>query len=286
MPYDYERIKLMRLEAFGMVYAGRDRVSGKPVLMKIVHKKDGSIPQSIVGNISLLKQLQHRNLARLLNVVTELTCHILIFEHFPMDLGQYMRSLPPGEMLDPVQVKVYLHQITDAVLFCHNRQVLHRNLMPANLLIDAQGTIKVTDFDLPSSNWTEELGLLWYRAPEVLLGSTSCSGAADIWSIGCIFAELATRMPLFPGATPAEQLCCIFTILVTPTKENCPDFTDLLPHYQLTVPCSIQNKLASQVPNLGAAGIDLLKRCLEYNPTLRISAKQILEHEYFGPEAR
>ena len=110
----------------------------------------------------------------------------------------------------------YLYQILQGIVFCHSRRVLHRDLKPQNLLIDDKGTIKLADFDLarafgiPIRVYTHEVVTLWYRSPEVLLGSARYSTPVDIWSIGTIFAELATKKPLFHGDSEIDQLFRIF----------------------------------------------------------------------------
>lgn len=110
----------------------------------------------------------------------------------------------------------YLKQILEAILFCHQRRVLHRDLKPQNLLIDNKGNIKVADFGLarafgiPLRVYTHEVVTLWYRAPEVLLGSPRYSTPIDIWSIACIFVEMANKKPLFHGDSEIDQLFRIF----------------------------------------------------------------------------
>lgn len=133
-----------------------------------------------------------------------------------MDLKNYLDNIKPGKYMEPELVKSYLFQINEAILFCHQRRVLHRDLKPQNLLITRDGTIKVADFGLgrafgiPVRVYTHEVVTLWYRAPEVLLGSEKYSCPIDIWSLGCIFAEMATKRPLFQGDSEIDQLFRIF----------------------------------------------------------------------------
>lgn len=236
--------------------------------------------------ISLLKELKHPNIVSLEDVLMEENRLYLIFEFLSMDLKKYMDTLPPEKMMDSDLVKSYMYQITAALLFCHKRRVLHRDLKPQNLLINKEGLIKVADFGLgrsfniPVRNYTHEIVTLWYRAPEVLLGSPRYACPVDIWSIGCIFAEMTTRKPLFQGDSEIDQLFRMFRILKTPTEEIWPGVTSL-PDYKPTFPCWTQNNLTSQVKNLDSAGLDLLQKCLIYDPVHRISAKKILEHKYF-----
>lgn len=210
----------------------------------------------------------------------------LIFEFLSMDLKKYMDSLATDKMLDPELVRSYLYQITNAMLFCHKRRVLHRDLKPQNLLINKEGIIKLADFGLgrsfgiPVRNYTHEIVTLWYRAPEVLLGSPRYSCPVDIWSIGCIFAEMATRKPLFQGDSEIDQLFRMFRVLRTPTEDIWPGVTSM-PDYKPTFPCWTANQLEKQVKNMTPEAIDLLQQTLIYNPSKRITAKAMLEHPYF-----
>lgn len=210
----------------------------------------------------------------------------LIFEFLSMDLKKYMDSMAAEKMMDPELVKSYLFQITAAMLFCHRRRVLHRDLKPQNLLINKDGIIKVADFGLgrsfgiPVRNYTHEIVTLWYRAPEVLLGSPRYSCPVDVWSIGCIFAEMATRKPLFQGDSEIDQLFRMFRILKTPTDEIWPGVTSL-PDYKPTFPCWNTNNLNNQVKNINSAGMDLLHKTLIYDPAHRITCKEMLDHKFF-----
>lgn len=238
------------------------------------------------SEISLLKELKHPNIVSLDDVLMEDHRLYLIFEFLSMDLKKYMDSIPAEKYMDSELVRSYLYQITSAILYCHRRRVLHRDLKPQNLLINTDGVIKVADFGLgrsigvPVRIYTHEIVTLWYRAPEVLLGCKRYSCPVDIWSIGCIFAEMATRKPLFQGDSEIDQLFRMFRILKTPTDEIWPGVTSF-PDYKATFPCWNQNQLTSQVKNLTPSAIDLLQKMLVYDPAHRINAKNILEHKYF-----
>ena len=141
----------------------------------------------------------------------------LVFEYLDQDLKKYLDVCHGGLEL-PV-MRSFLYQLIRGVAFCHQHRVLHRDLKPQNLLINREGELKLADFGLarafgiPVRSYTHEVVTLWYRAPDVLMGSRRYSTPVDIWSIGCIFAEMSNGRPLFPGTSESHQLSLIFRAL-------------------------------------------------------------------------
>lgn len=140
----------------------------------------------------------------------------LVFDYLSMDLKKYIDSYGQGKQLEMSTIKSLTYQLLRGMLFCHQRRVLHRDLKPQNLLIDGHGNLKIADFGLarafgvPVRAYTHEVVTLWYRAPEVLLGCPRYSCPVDLWSVGCIMAELITKKPLFQGDSEIDQLFRIF----------------------------------------------------------------------------
>ncbi|NXW09082.1 CDK3 kinase, partial [Fregetta grallaria] len=243
------------------------------------------VPSTAIREISLLKELKHPNIVRLLDVIHSQKKLYLVFEYLNQDLKKYMDSSRTGEL--PLSlVKNYLFQLLQGVSFCHSHRVIHRDLKPQNLLINEAGAIKLADFGLarafgvPLRTYTHEVVTLWYRAPEILLGCKYYSTAVDIWSIGCIFAEMVTRKALFPGDSEIDQLFRIFRTLGTPTEATWPGVTQL-PDYKGDFPRWARKEMKEIVPNLDRDGRDLLVQLLLYDPSTRISAKAALNHQYF-----
>ena len=162
------------------------------------------------------------------------------------------------------------------IYFCHAHRILHRDLKPQNLLIDKEGNLKLADFGLarafgiPLRTYTHEVVTLWYRAPEVLLGSRHYNTAIDMWSVGCIFAEMAMRTPLFPGDSEIDEIFRIFRTLGTPNDETWPG-VKALPDYKTSFPQWSGVPLKKAVPALDDNGLDLLRQMLVYDPASRIS---------------
>lgn len=251
---DYIKIEKIGEGTYGVVYKGRHRVTGQIVAMKKIRleSEEEGVPSTAIREISLLKELRHPNIVSLQDVLMQDSRLYLIFEFLSMDLKKYLDSIPPGQFMDSSLVKSYLHQILQGIVFCHSRRVLHRDLKPQNLLIDDKGTIKLADFGLarafgiPIRVYTHEVVTLWYRSPEVLLGSARYSTPVDIWSIGTIFAEV----------------------------ESLQDYKNTFPKWK-------PGSLASHVKNLDENGLDLLSKMLVYDPAKRISGKMALKHPYF-----
>ncbi|KAJ3209434.1 Cyclin-dependent kinase catalytic subunit [Dinochytrium kinnereticum] len=292
----YEKIEKIGEGTYGVVYKARDRNSNQIVALKKIRleSEDEGVPSTAIREISVLKELRHENVVRqalgfyltlLLDIVNQDQKLYLIFEYLDLDLKKYMDSTPS---LSASLIKSYMKQLVKGLNFCHARRILHRDLKPQNLLIDQVGTLKLADFGLartfgiPMRTYTHEVVTLWYRAPEILLGSKHYSTAMDMWSVGCIFAELALKQPLFPGDSEIDEIFRIFRVLGTPSEE-CWEGVSSLPDYKTSFPRWNAQPLSTAVPRFASdkAAIDLLKQCLMYSPAQRISAKRALIHSYF-----
>lgn len=287
---EYSKIEKIGEGTYGVVYKGRHKKTNRLVALKKIRleSEEEGVPSTAIREISLLKELQHPNIVALEDVLMQEGKLYLVFEFLSMDLKKYMDSIPKDILLEPRLVKSYLHQITEGILFCHMRRVLHRDLKPQNLLINDSGVIKLADFGLarafgiPVRVYTHEVVTLWYRAPEILLGSQRYSIATDIWSVGCIFAEMVTKRPLFHGDSEIDQLFRIFRTLTTPTEETWKGVTQLQDYKNTFPKWTDENQINQSVKQLDHDGLDLLKKMLIYDPAERISAKAILKHRYFN----
>jgi len=268
-----------------VVHKARDAETGEIYALKAIRleSEDEGIPSTAIREIALLKELQHPNIVRLVNVLHTDKKLTLVFEFLDQDLKKLLDNhkgpLPESD------VKSFLYQLLNGTAKCHKHKVLHRDLKPQNLLINREGTLKLADFGLarafgiPVKNFTHEVVTLWYRAPDILMGSKDYNTSVDIWSIGCIFAEIVTKRPLFPGKNEDDQLNKIFKIRGTPTPDEWPGITELS-GYKSDFPIYEKENIANHIQGLDADGIDLLERMLVHDPTKRISAKDALKHPY------
>ncbi|KAJ7319362.1 Pkinase-domain-containing protein [Mycena albidolilacea] len=290
----YERIQKIGEGTYGVVYRALDKNTSTIVALKKIRleAEDEGVPSTAIREISLLKELKDDNIVRLLNIVHADQKLYLVCEYLEMDLKRFMEEgNRENNPITPVLVKKFTHQLNLGLVYCHSRRILHRDLKPQNLLIDKHKNLKLADFGLarafglPMRTYTHEVVTLWYRAPEVLLGSRHYATGIDMWSVGCILAEMAMAgQPLFPGDSEIDQIFKIFRILGTPNEENWPGVQSLS-DYKTTFPQWSSQELARVVPTLDKDGIDFLQATLTYNPAKRISAKRALIHLYFSDYA-
>jgi len=204
-----------------------------------------------------------------------------------LDLKKYVEQLPKHEKLKPDLIKSFMYQILDGLTYCHSKRIIHRDLKPQNLLLNKNLQLKLADFglarafSLPIRPYTKEVLTLWYRGPEILLGTQEYSKSVDMWSVGCIFAELCLGHPIFQGENDIDQLMKIFKILGTPDEDTWPEMQNL-PYYKENFPKYPAVKLEELIPNLDSDGINLLTKMLAYDPNQRISAKEAIKHNYFN----
>lgn len=285
----YQKIEKIGEGTYGVVHKAKNRGSGEIVALKKIRleAEDEGIPSTAIREISILKELQHGNIVRLHDVIHTEKKLTLVFEYLEQDLKKYLDGSPDG--LPAQEIKDLLYQLLKGVQFCHDRRVLHRDLKPQNLLINKNMELKLADFGLarafgiPVRSYTHEVVTLWYRAPDVLMGSRKYSTPVDLWSVGCIFGEMAGSRPLFPGTSDADQLTRIFKVLGTPTETTWPSMAEL-PEYK--APNQFGEKVEGVFPefpkdNLGPQGMEMLHSMLKFEPAWRITAKNALQHPYF-----
>eukprot|EP01134_Creolimax_fragrantissima_P007094 CFRG7094T1 len=284
----YRKLEKIGSGTYGVVYKAKHKTTGEFVALKRIRLEgdDEGVPSTAIREVSTLMELKHQNIVRLLDVCCEDGKLLLVFEYLNQDLKKYIDTAPPNGFT-PAHVKSFCWQMLQGIYFCHARRMLHRDLKPQNLLIAEDGTLKIADFGLarafgiPLPAYTHEVVTLWYRAPEILLGAKKYSVPIDMWSVGCIFAELVTRRALFAGDCEIDQIFKIFGQCGTPTPETWPSVTEL-PDFNEKFPKHQPQDIRNIVKGLGDDGIDLLEKMLILDPAKRISAKQAILHPYFS----
>ncbi|KAL8599779.1 hypothetical protein ACOMHN_040489 [Nucella lapillus] len=288
----YEEVAVIGNGAYGTVYKARDlKKQGEFVAMKRIrlNNTEEGMPMMAIREISMLKQLEkyeHPNVVKLLdvshNTITDREIRLnLVFEYMEHDLASYLAKLPaPG--LGPDRIRDLMSQFLNGVDFLHSNRIVHRDLKPQNLLISKDGRLKLADFGLARiysfhMALTTVVVTLWYRSPEVLM-QAEYGTSVDMWSCGCIFAELFTRRALFKGTSEFDQLKKIFEVIGLPPKGDWPDRVSVHRNsFRQTPPLTLH----SLVPEMGPLAKDLMERMLVFKPGRRISSHQALMHPYF-----
>lgn len=281
---NFQRIEKIGEGTYGVVYKAKDVNTQKYVALKRIRldSETEGVPSTAIREISLLKDLQHHSVVELFDVAIMDSSIYMIFEYLDMDLKKLLDKHKPS--FTPKLVKSYMHQMLDAIAFCHMHRILHRDLKPQNLLVDRDGHLKLADFglarsfNLPMRTYTHEVVTLWYRAPEILLGTKFYATGVDIWSLGCIFAEMILKRPLFPGDSEIDQLYRIFRTMSTPDEENWPGVSQL-PDYKRSFPRWEAQPIPEDIVRYKAH--ELFELLMKYDPTQRISARNAMVLPYF-----
>nr|XP_043894350.1 cyclin-dependent kinase 17-like isoform X4 [Solea senegalensis] len=281
-------IKLDKLGegTYATVFKGRSKLTDNLVALKEIRlEHEEGAPCTAIREVSLLKDLKHANIVTLHDIIHTDKCLTLVFEYLEKDLKQYMDDC--GSIMSVHNVKIFLFQLLRGLAYCHRRKVLHRDLKPQNLLINDRGELKLADFGLaraksvPTKTYSNEVVTLWYRPPDVLLGSTEYSTPIDMWGVGCIFYEMITGRPLFPGSTVEDELHLIFRILGTPTEETWLGVTTNDEFKTYNFPQYKAEPLVNHAPRIDSDGHDLLSMLLQFEAKKRVSAEDAQKHSYF-----
>lgn len=288
------------------------------------------ISQSACREMALCSELSHPNVINLVEIILEDKCIFMVFEYAEHDLLQIIQhhTQPTRHPIPASAIKSILFQLLNGLYYLHSSWVLHRDLKPANIMVTSRGEVRIGDLGLARLfykplhslyNGDKVVVTIWYRAPELLLGSKHYTPAVDLWAVGCIFAELLSLRPIFKGeeakidtkkTVPFQrsQMQKIVDILGMPTKDQWPGLVHHVDYPQLQTLSSAGPRLppteSGRSPGLeawywntlrtsgyeaslaagtpGLQGLDLLSKLVEYDPTKRLTAKDALEHPYFS----
>ena len=277
--------------SYGVVYAGQSAETGAPCAIKKLRLDSFTegVPATAIREITLLQELKFPFIVQLVDVVSARRRLFLVFELLAEDLRQVIvRNAKAGATLPMPTIRKYTRQMLLALWHCHNSRIIHRDLKPGNILVSGDGSsVKIADFGLARSfdmqlcTLTHEVITLWYRAPEVLLGERHYTPAVDIFSVGCIVAEMISGRPLFRGESEINQLHKIFGVLGTPDETVWPGVTSMK-DYSQGFPQWKARDLAELLPGLDADGVDFVAQTLRLNPKDRPSAAECLSHRWMA----
>ncbi|KAE8678088.1 Cyclin-dependent kinase C-1 [Hibiscus syriacus] len=289
----FEKLDKIGQGTYSNVYRARDLDQKKVVALKKV-RFDNLEPESVrfmAREIHILRRLDHQNVIKLEGLVTSrMSCSLyLVFEYMEHDLAGLASH--PGLKFSESQVKCYVQQLLCGLDHCHSRGVLHRDIKGSNLLIDNNGILKIADFGLASfydphqsQPLTSRVVTLWYRPPELLLGATNYGTAVDLWSTGCVLAELYAGKPIMPGRTEVEQLHKIFKLCGSPSEDYWRK--SKLPHATIFKPQRPYRRcVAETFKEFPVPALALMETLLSIDPADRGSAASSLESEFFTSES-
>ncbi|KAI7740382.1 hypothetical protein M8C21_012729 [Ambrosia artemisiifolia] len=292
---EYERLGKISEGTYGVVHKARDKKTGEVVALKKVKvggDREG-FPVTALREINILGMLQHPSLVEMKEVVTDDYDGVyMVMEFVDHELKGYMERM--RQPFSQGEVKRLMLQLLEGVAYLHDNYVMHRDLKTSNLLLSNNGELKICDFGMsrqyasPLKPYTSLVVTLWYRAPELLLGMKKYSAAVDMWSVGCIMAELLSGKPLFDGKKEVEQIDKIFRTLGTPNESTWPGYSKLpgvKPNFVKQPYSLLRKKFPVAVftgsPALTETGFDLLNKFLTYDPEKRITAREALDHRWF-----
>lgn len=303
----FEKLEQIGEGTYGQVYMAKDYQTGEIVALKKIrmdNEREG-FPITAIREIKILKKLQHENVIKLKEIVTSPGPEkdeqgrpdgnkykggiYMVFEYMDHDLTGLADR--PGMRFTVPQIKCYMKQLLTGLHYCHINHVLHRDIKGSNLLLDNEGKLKLADFGLARSfsndhngHLTNRVITLWYRPPELLLGATRYGPSVDMWSVGCIFAELLYGKPIFPGKDEAEQITKIFELCGVPDESNWPGVSKLQYYNNYKPNRPLKRRLREVFRHFDRHALELLEKMLTLDPAQRISAVAALDAEYFWTE--
>lgn len=292
LPRKYELKYAIGQGAYGIVCSGRNTETDELVAVKkifSVFEHDKEFQKRILRELRILKHFKHENIIALKDLVLPRAVDsfedvYIVTDLMDTDLRQIIKSDQP---LSEQHIQYFLYQILRALKYIHSANVLHRDLKPGNLLLNSDCELKICDFglsrginfELDPTMSTSYVATRWYRAPELLLQWEKATKAIDVWSVGCIFAEMLERKVLFPGKNYLNQLDLILDLVGSPKEEDIRG-SDKARKYLRNLPRKTAKNLRKVFPNVNPSALDLLSKMLIFNPEKRISVEQALEHPF------
>ncbi|KAI3468696.1 hypothetical protein Pfo_025359 [Paulownia fortunei] len=278
--------------AYGLVCAAINKETNEEVaIKKIGNAFDNRIDaKRTLREIKLLRHLDHENVIAIKDIIRPpkreaFNDVYIVYELMDTDLHQIIRS---DQALTDDHCQYFLYQLLRGLKYVHSANVLHRDLKPSNLFLNANCDLKIGDFGLARTTsetdfMTEYVVTRWYRAPELLLNCSEYTAAIDVWSVGCILAEIMTREPLFPGKDYVHQLRLITELLGTPDEASLKFLrSDNARRYVKQLPLFPKQHFSARFPSMSPLALDLLGKMLVFDPNQRITVDDALCHPYLS----
>ncbi|KAJ8013729.1 hypothetical protein DPEC_G00032820 [Dallia pectoralis] len=281
----YTTLRQLGDGTYGSVILGRSLESGELVAIKKMKRKFYSWEECMnLREVKSLKKLNHANVVKLKEVIRENDHLYFVFEYMKENLYQLMKDR--SRLFPESAVRNIMFQILQGLAFIHKHGFFHRDMKPENLLCMGPELVKIADFGLAREirsrpPYTDYVSTRWYRAPEVLLRSTSYSSPIDQWAVGCIMAELYTLRPLFPGSSEVDTIFKICQVLGTPKKNDWSEGFQLSAAMNFRWPQCVPSNLRSLIPTASTEAIHLMRDLLQWDPKKRPTSAQALRYSYF-----
>uniref|UniRef100_A0A3Q3ILT8 non-specific serine/threonine protein kinase n=1 Tax=Monopterus albus TaxID=43700 RepID=A0A3Q3ILT8_MONAL len=281
----YTTLKQLGDGTYGSVLMGRSNESGELVAIKRMKRKFYSWEECMnLREVKSLKKLNHANVIKLKEVIRENDHLYFVFEYMKENLYELMKDRK--KLFPESVIRNISFQILQGLSFIHKNGFFHRDMKPENLLCMGPELVKIGDFGLAREirskpPYTDYVSTRWYRAPEVLLRSSTYSSPIDLWAVGCIMAELYTLRPLFPGNSEVDEIFKICQVLGTVKKTDWPEGYQLSSAMNFRFPQCVPTHLKTLIPNASNEAISLMKDLLKWDPKKRPTAVQALRHPYF-----
>jgi len=296
IPERYQNLSAVGAGAYGQVCSSDDTrsVSAEGVALKVAIKKLARPFQSAIHakrtyrELRMLKHMRHENIIGLLDVFTpassiETFSDVYLVTHL---MGADLNNIVKTQKLSDEHVQFLVYQILRGMKYVHSAGIIHRDLKPSNIAVNEDCELKILDFGLARPTENEMTGYVatrWYRAPEIMLNWMHYHQTVDMWSVGCIMAEMLTGKALFPGTDHIDQLTRILVLCGTPTEETLNKITsEEAQNYIRSLPKMERKNFSEVFKGANPLAIDLLEKTLDMDADRRITAEQALAHQYLS----
>lgn len=290
----YNSLKFIGEGAYGMVCSAMDTTEGKRVAIKKISPfEHQTYCQRTLREIKILRRIQHENIIRMTDIIKspsfeEFKDVYIVQELMETDLFKLLRT----QKITNDHVCYFTYQILRGLKYIHSANVIHRDLKPSNILLNCNCDLKICDFGLarvsdPEQDhgaiYTEYVATRWYRAPEIMLNSKAYDQSIDVWSVGCIMAEMIGNRPLFPGKHYLNQLSLILNVVGSPSDEDMGFIhNEKARMYVASLPQQKKVPFSTMYPAADATALDLLDKLLTFNATKRVTVVDALAHPYLA----